>query len=67
MSDDRRPDQPKERPLTLRCRGLRITTNDRERAPIDARVWDGDRMLAGPFDLVEQAVAWIKARPPEKR
>lgn len=63
------PDQPEQRPLTLRCLGLSITTNDRLHAPVDARVWDGARPLAGPFDQLEEAVAWIKARrsPPEVR
>jgi hypothetical protein len=54
--------QTKPRWLTLRCLGLRITTNDRQHAPVDAEVWDGKRCLAGPFDRVDQAVAWIKAR-----
>jgi hypothetical protein len=48
----------------LRCLGLRITTNNRHHAPVDAEVWDGNRCLAGPFDRVDQAVAWIKARRP---
>ncbi|HEX4171308.1 MAG TPA: hypothetical protein VHY82_02390 [Acetobacteraceae bacterium] len=66
MSDDGpslHPD-PQERPLTLRCLGLRITTNDRQHAPVDAQVWDGERVLAGPFPMLEEAVAWIKARRP---
>ena len=57
-----RHDQPQERPLTLRCLGLTITTNDRQHAPVNAEVWDGEHLLAGPFDEFEEAVAWVKAR-----
>ena len=67
MSDDNRRQPPgnvKLRPLTLRCCGLRITTNDRQQPPVDALVWDGEHLLAGPFDRLDQAVAWIKARLP---
>ena len=58
------PGPRKPRLLTLRCRGLRITTNDSQHAPVAAQVWEGDRCLAGPFDRLDQAVAWIAARQP---
>jgi hypothetical protein len=54
--------------LTLRCRGLRITNNDRQHGPVNAQVGDGERLLAGPFDRLDRAVAWIQARrPPHRR
>lgn len=56
---------PKDTRITLRCRGRRILTNNREHEPHDAVVTDeAGRVLAGPFRTVDQAVAWVQAHSP---
>ena len=70
MSDDgpRLYPDPQERPLTLCCLGLRITTNDRDEPPLDAVIWDANgARLAGPFGTVQLAVAWIKEHRPRRQ